>query len=231
MLIMYIDNRELLKLRVKDFLDKYGDKGVVVLRSAIEVSMNNGFGSRRFGDFSYKSLVIKLRSLGVDYNPSNLLRILERNYGVLEKTFSSSNQTWYKFVDIDAVREAVQEYMGVINNSDDPDIRLLRIKYRSLQPDKLLSVLKSLYRKPRLNKYDISLFRELVFKDLDLVTDLLNRMLRYEDLFTNEIRILNEILVYADYVASKIVGINLGIPLDDEKVQYNEAIINREKEL
>ena len=227
----YIDSRELLKLRVKDFLDKYGDKGVVVLRSAVEVSMNNGFRSRRFGDFSYKSLVIKLRSMGINYNPSNLLRILERNYGILEKTFSSSNQTWYKFIDIDAVREAIQEYMGIINNSDDPDIRLLRIKYRSLQPDKILSVLKSLYRKPRLNKYDIGLFREIVFKDLDLVTDLLNRMLRYEDLFTNEIMVLNEILVYADYVASKIAGINVGTFLEDEHIQYKKAIMGREKEL
>lgn len=227
----YIDSRDLLKLRVKDFLDKYGDKGIVILRSAIEISINNTFRGRKFGDFSYKSLVLKLRSMGIDYNPSNLLRILERNYGILEKTFSSSNQTWYKFIDIDSVREAIQEYMGGISTSDDPDIRLLRIKYRSLQPNKLLSILKSLYRKPNLNKYDISLFRRIVFRDLDLIVDLLNKMLRYEDLFSNEISVLNEILAYAEYVASKVAGIDKGVSIEDESVQYKEAIMGKEKEL
>ncbi len=222
----FVDGRDLLKARVREFLERYGDKGLVVLRAAIETALSSYGG--RYGDFSYKSLVLRLRSMGVEYNPSNLLRILERNYGLIEKSFSSSNQTWYRFIDLDAVREAIDEYMGLQSPSDDPEIRLLRIKYRSLQPDKLLSILKSLYRKPRLNKYDVSLFRELAFKELDLVADLLNKMLRYEDLFSNEISLLNEILVYADYVASKIAGLRRGTGMGGYGVlEYKEAIIDR----
>ena len=106
---MYIDSRDLVKARVLDFLEKYGDKGFIVLKTAIEISLSNT-NNRRFGDFSYQSLVFRLNSMGIGYNPSNILRILEREYGVIEKTYSSSRQKWYRFIDLDAVREALYEY-------------------------------------------------------------------------------------------------------------------------
>ena len=135
---MYIDSRDLVKARVLDFLEKYGDKGFIVLKTAIEISLSNT-NNRRFGDFSYQSLVFRLNSMGIGYNPSNILRILEREYGVIEKTYSSSRQKWYRFIDLDAVREALYEYSY---GTSDPRIRILKIKYNSLEPYSLLQRLR-----------------------------------------------------------------------------------------
>ncbi|MEM4904145.1 MAG: hypothetical protein QXL28_04160, partial [Desulfurococcaceae archaeon] len=96
--------------RVRLFLEKFGERGLVVLKAAYEVAQDPNI-DHRFGDFSFKHLVLKLSSAGFVYNPANVLRLLEKEYGVVEKSYSSSSQTWWKFVDMEATRSVLNEYL------------------------------------------------------------------------------------------------------------------------
>jgi hypothetical protein len=56
---------------VNEVLSKYGGRAYYVLKAAVEVTEElRSSGVARLGDFDYRSLVAKLRSWGLDYNPS-----------------------------------------------------------------------------------------------------------------------------------------------------------------
>jgi len=194
----------MIKARVKEFLEKYGDKGFIVLQTALEIALD-GSRDRGLGDFSYRDLVLRLRVKGIEYNPSNLLRILEREYGIIEKAYSSSNQKWYVFIDLDTVRDSLNEYMGKgLSSEEEPRIKLLRIKYRTLEPSRLLKTLEPLVSKTTLSRSDKRLFKEIVYSDLDMVVELLEKMMDYEEYFKSEINTLNKILEYSSIIANKL---------------------------
>jgi hypothetical protein len=188
--------------RLRLFLEKYGDKGLIVIKAAFEVAQDP-YVDHRYGDFSFKHLVLKLQSQGFRYNPVNLLRVLEKEYGVIEKAYSSSNQTWWRFVDFEAVRSVLSEYYGV--SYEDPRLKYLLIKYRSLEPNTVLDTLRRLAYKENLTSGDKEVFKEIVFNVLDKVLDVLREMEKYEDVFTSEISIIREILNLAEAVSSKLV--------------------------
>lgn len=187
------------KLRL--FLERFGEKGLLVLKAAYEVSQDPNI-DHRLGDFSFKHLVLKLSSMGLVYNPINILRILEKEYKVVEKSYSSSNQTWWRFTDIEAVRIALSETYGF--NLEDPRLRALLIKYKSMEPRSLLEALKRMVFKERLTASDKEVFKNFVFTELDKVVELLREMEKYEEVFPGEIAVLREILSLADIVSSKL---------------------------
>lgn len=203
---MYVDSGDVVRARVLEFLEKYGDRGVVVLRTALEISFDNSIASRRLGDFSYQQLVMRLRAMGINYNPANLLRILEREYGVIEKTYDSSNQKWYRFVDIESTRQALDEYLGGSVEQEDPRVQYLRIKYKVLEPLKVLKTLRSLSSKKVLGRSDKRFFKEFVFTDLSRIIGLMEEMMEYHDAFTRELRVLNEILMLSTKIAEAMEG-------------------------
>ncbi len=98
--------------RVLEFLARYGEKGYYVLKAAVEASLEGGSSRRgvRLGDFSYREVVAKLKSYGLEYNPANLLSRLEREYAVIETSYRSGGQHWWRFIDLDAVIAALDEY-------------------------------------------------------------------------------------------------------------------------
>jgi len=189
--------------RVRLFLEKYGDKGLLVLRVAFELAQDP-YLDHRYGDFSFKHLALKLQTQGFKYNPVNLLRVLEKQYGIIEKSYTSSNQTWWRFVDFEAVRSVLSEYYGV--SYEDPRLKYLLIKYRSLEPTSILNTLKRLASKDLLSTGDKEVFRELVFSVLDKIVEILHEMEKYEDVFTAEIVVLREILSLAEVVSSKLAS-------------------------
>ncbi len=191
-----------MKLRVLEFLNNYGDKGFIVLKTALEVALDPSI-DHRLGDFSHKLVVIRLRRSGVEYNPSNILRILEREYGITERTYDSKRQRWWRFIDTDSVREALLEYTGH-SLEGDPRLRLLLLKYKSIEPLNILAQLKRLAAKNVLTPVDKKVFRSLVFNELEVVVDLLESMSMYEDVFEQETGVLREILSLAEAVANKI---------------------------
>jgi hypothetical protein len=209
--------RSLSTMRVMDFLENYGDKGFIVLKTILEISTDPSV-DHRLGDFSYRLLVIKLQGRGIDYNPTNILRILEKEYGIIEKTYDSKRQKWWRITDPNAVREAIAQYTGGTEASD-PRIRLLIIKYNSLEPGTLLAKLRRLASKGELTSIDKKVFREIVFNEMDMIVSIMEKMMEYEGVFQNEIKILNEILSLSELVASKISGRNKGM----EKAEIGEA--------
>ena len=191
-----------IKYRVLEFLSNYGDKGFIVLKTALEIALDPNI-DHRLGDFSFKYLVFKLRKLGINYNPANLLRILEKEYGIIEKSYSSSNQKWWTFADLETTRRALLEYSGS-TEVNEPKLRLLLIKYKSLEPSRILTTLRRLSFKNTLNAIDKKVFREIVFNELDQIVTILEEMMAYEDIFNEEILVLEEIISLAEMIASKI---------------------------
>ncbi|MEM1638982.1 MAG: hypothetical protein QXJ69_02740 [Desulfurococcaceae archaeon] len=187
--------------KIKLFLERYGEKGLIILKAAYDISQDPNI-DHRLGDFSYKHLALKLASLGFSYNPINMLRILEKDYGIIEKSYSSSNQSWWRFIDIEAVRSALGEYYGA--SIEDPRVRLLLIKYKSIEPWSTLEMLRRLAFKENLTNSDKENFKNFVFNNLDKIVELLNNMEKYEEVFAGEISVLREILNLADLVSSKI---------------------------
>ncbi|HIQ55960.1 MAG TPA: hypothetical protein EYH59_04700, partial [Pyrodictium sp.] len=150
--------------RVLEFLAKYEERGLLVLKAAIAAAIaRKREGGVKLGDFSYRDIVVRLRAQGISYNPSMLLRILERDYGVIETSYRSGNQHWWKFVDFDSVVEAVEAYekgddaIGALKEDDeeiglesDPRVELVRVQVAALRPRKLLKTLRVLAAKKRL---------------------------------------------------------------------------------
>ncbi len=219
-----MDGFDHVKARVLEFLERYGEKGVVVLEAMLEAAEAPYNGVRR-GDFSYKQLVHILRRKGFEYNPSNLLRILERQYGLIEKTYFSSNQKWWVILDSEGVREALNEYLGVDEAIDEPRRKVLEAKYAAIDPHTLLDTLRRLAAKPRLSAGDKKLYRQIAFSDLDHVAELLEEMSQYPGVFRREIKVLSEILAYADKVAKKITR------RDTLVTRYVEKTVVAEKEM
>lgn len=183
------------------FLEKYGEKGLLVLKAAYDIAQDPNV-DHRLGDFSFKHLVLRLASMGFNYNPINILRIMEREYGIIEKSYTSSNQTWWRFVDIDATRSTLSEQYGA--QLEDPVIKSILIKYRSLEPRSIMETLKRLLAKESLTNADKELFKNIAFTTLDKIVWLINEMEKYEEVFNPEIRVLREILNLADMVSSKL---------------------------
>lgn len=187
--------------KTRFFLEKYGDRGLIVLRAAYEISKDPRV-DHRFGDFNYKYLVQRLNHSGFKYNPINLLRVLEKEYRIIEKSYSSSNQTWWRFIDIDAVQSVLGEIHGA--STRDPGLLSLLIKYKSIEPGRIISFLRRLLSKEILSEGERELFKQFVFSDIDKVVNILKDMEKYEDVFVKEIEVLREILNLADRVSSKL---------------------------
>ncbi len=192
----------LVRLRVVDFLDSYGDKGFIVLKTAIDIALDPSV-DHRLGDFSYKLLVLRLQGRGVTYDPRNILRILERNYGLIERSYDSRRQKWWRFIDVEETRRALYEYYNG-ESLDEPRLRLLLLKYKSLEPLRIVELLRRLSSKDVLSSIDKKMFRGLVFDEMEKIVDIMEAMIQYEDVFQNEIKVLQEILELAELVAGKI---------------------------
>jgi len=204
-----------IRRKVYDFLDRYGDKGYLVLKTALDIALDPDI-DHRLGDFNYKNLVFRLAKLGVNYNPQNLIRILEREYGLIEKTYVSTTQKWWSFVDTESIRKALYEYSGS-SKLDDPRLRLLLIKYRSLEPMKILNDLRRLASKENYNNVDKELFRKIVFEKLEPIIQVYVEMMSHEDVFKDEIRVLEEIISIAEHVSNRI----------DKKTHVRERIMEK----
>jgi hypothetical protein len=195
--------------RVLEFLANYGERGLAVLKAATEAAVA-GRRSRgvRLGDFNYREVVARLRSWGLSYNPSMLLRILERDYGIIETSYRSSTQHWWNFIDVEAVLNAIEEYekgvspTGSEDSDLDPEAELVRAQIAALGVDELIDTLRKLALKPSLTRYDRALFRRLAFNELEAAVKLLHRA---EQLGLEEAELLREALSLASKIARKLL--------------------------
>ena len=80
---------------LEEFIAEYGERGTLVLRAILEEYMSPK-GRAALGDFSFQGLKRRINSYGVRYNPAPLLRVLEKNIGVIETTYRSTSQRWWR---------------------------------------------------------------------------------------------------------------------------------------
>ncbi|BBD73048.1 hypothetical protein HS1genome_1437 [Sulfodiicoccus acidiphilus] len=153
--------------RVAEALLKLGDRAETVLRAALEVS--EARADPQLGDFDYRSVAERLRSSGMG-DPKMVLRVLERDFGVIETSYHSYNQHWWKFVDRDQVIEALGE-----TSMEDPEVQLVRIQFNSLGVEELERKLRFMATKPTITDSDRRSFRELAFDVLPSLTELYRR--------------------------------------------------------
>ncbi len=190
--------------RVFEVLEKYGDKAYLILKAVLEVAREYAYqGKNKHGDFDYRGIVLKLKTLGLDYNPSSLLRIIE-DYGLIETSYRSSNQHWWKIISIQEVERALREYEGLDEGIDDPEVLLIKVQVQSLDLPSVKRILEKMLKKNRLTEIDKKRFRRLVFEDLELLVKVLKRALEYEDYLEDEISLMKEVLVMASLIARKI---------------------------
>jgi len=218
---------------VRQALAKYGAKVKIVLETALEIAKSNRLkGEDSLGDFDFRSLVEALRFRGFNYNPSQLLRILEREYGIIETSYRSNNQHWYRFKDLEAVESALSgSRWSALQSSGyaflDPKAAMLKIQIKSLRPMEVLNFLKTLLMKPRITTRDAERFEEFAFNKLPRIVDVLRRAEDYEDVLSAEIGVLKEIIEMAYEVAERIsrIDFELGLGVSEESVNvFREAV-------
>ncbi len=159
--------------RTIEALAKYGERAKAVLRVALSIYDQNG--ESELGHFDYKGVYSELQSLGYSWDPKMILRALERDFGIIETSYKSSNQHWWKFIDPEEVRNALEE------GEEDDEVRLVKIQANSLDIDGLEKRLEFMLKKSRLTDVDRALFKRIAFEDLKLAIDVCKAAEQYEE--------------------------------------------------
>lgn len=155
------DNIEAL---ISDFIYKYGERGRTLLEAMVRASNRiSGSSTPVPGDFSYRSLVEELGMMGYSYNPSPLLRILEKEYALIKTTLHTSGQRWYVFSN----KAALEEYVERLKSgSDDPEAVVIRLQLEALRISDVEKILKTMLEKKRWGESDYERLYKISFKIL-----------------------------------------------------------------
>jgi len=191
---------------VREFLARYGEKGALILRAVLDAARRRRPGAP--GDFDFRSVKAALARMGVSYNPAPLLGILEREYGVIETTYHTSGQHWWRLVDPRAVEAALREYDGLPDEDpDDPRLRLLKTQFYSLNPYSILESLQRLASRRRLTRAEAEKLRMIAFNDLPLLVRWLEEArAEYPDELAAEISLAEDVLDLAEEAAARASG-------------------------
>ncbi len=182
-----------------EFLAKYGEMGRLVLKAIYEEALAPK-EYHKLGDFSYKSLKKRLSSYGLNYNPSPLLRVLEREIGLIETTYKSSNQHWWRITDFKSLKGLFLDE----ENELEPRVRLLKIQFYSTDPYSVLSYLKRIIKKRKLNSQDKRIFKNIVYEALPRIVDFLEKSEEWEAELVYERELADNILDMAEMVSLKL---------------------------
>ncbi len=188
-------------MNINDFIAQYGERGRMLLRAIYEEAVYPS-SEGKLGDFSFKSIKKRLSNYGLSYNPSPLLRILEKEVRLIETSYKSSNQHWWKIVDLNLLKASI----GAGGSINDPRIKLLRIQFYSLDPLGVLEYLEKLVKKKRVLESEKRRFKKIVFEVLPGIVDFLEESEDYDEDLAVEREIANRILDIAETVSFKITG-------------------------
>ena len=189
---------------LEDFMARYKERAYVLLKAILEEASKPRRGPS-LGDFSFKGIKARLSSYGVEYNPAILLSKLEKEYGVIETSFRSGSQHWWRIVDREAIENAVREYEGVPRSDVlDPKVRVLRVQFASLDPESLLRELERIASTPRITRRERERLKEIAFKTLPLIASFLEQAIEHEEELAYEINLASEILTAAERAVARI---------------------------
>jgi len=186
------------KDRTLEFLLKFGEKGKQTLIAALEFSNENE--RTELGDFNYKSVTEKLTEKGYNFDPKMILRALEKDFGIIETSYKSSNQHWWKFIDREQVENIVND-----NKETDPKVELIRIKFYSLEPQKIEKRLELISKKSILTEVDKKTFRLMVFDELTKLAEIYDEASQFEETL-QIVESIKRILTLASIIAKRIYG-------------------------
>ncbi|WP_054837128.1 hypothetical protein, partial [Metallosphaera hakonensis] len=161
-----------LKDRLTEALLKY-ERASIILRVALSIVEDKG--RSEVGDFDYRTLTSRLLEMGYDFEPKMILRALERDFGIIETSYKSSNQHWWRFIDLDAVKEALDQ------EEEDPEILLIKTQASSLGLTDIERRLESLIKRGIRSDVDRSILRKIAFEDLPLLLDVYKKSIQYEE--------------------------------------------------
>jgi hypothetical protein len=181
--------------RTTEALLRFGDRCKLILKAAISIAESND--KKELGDFDYKTLVEKLQEAGLDKDPKMILRALERDYGIIETTYKSANQHWWRFINIEDVKEAIGDEI------EDPEIQLIKIQANSLNLTELERKLRFMLNKPVLSEVDRTLFKKIAFEELNYVMEVYRKASMYEETYDIAEKV-KTILTLATRVSMKI---------------------------
>ncbi|RLG83468.1 MAG: hypothetical protein DRO18_07875 [Thermoprotei archaeon] len=213
---------------VTDILVKYGERAFEVLKVAVDIALENrSLGKRLPGDFDFRTLAYRLHLNGIKYNPSRLLSIIEKEYGIIETTYRSSNQRWWRFTNLHGIMEILNKYELTEEVIDDPEIYLIRLQLKLLKLGELSKVINELLNKSKLLKEDEERIRELVFNELEAVVKVLKRMMKFKDRFEREINECLNVLKLMSKLVNRVVGSRVGsylINVEEVIDEYDEYV-------
>lgn len=190
--------------RLDEFIARYGDRGIILLKAILEASKLRA-ARKGLGDFSFKDIKAWLAREGLEYNPSILLAKLEKEYGVIETSYKSSNQHWWVILDRRAIEEAVYGDQGYPpEESGSPMVRVLRAQFYSLEPSYIKGQLERMARARRLTRRDLEILREIAFNRLPPIARFLEESTEYPEALEYERMLAEEILDLVDAVISKL---------------------------
>jgi hypothetical protein len=176
-------------LDLREFIAKYGERGYYIIKAILDASLTGG--KAKLGDFDLKGIKERLKSMGLDYNPVPLLYALERTYGVIRTTYRSTTQHWWEITDRRKLQEILSEFEGS-RETEDYELRLLRLQFYSLDPERILAQLRS-SRRPR------QLVARMAFTTLPMIVEFLKKAKElYPEELAKEIDLAEQILELAE---------------------------------
>lgn len=182
----------------EEFLARYGERGEMVLRAILDAARRRGLRPGP-GDFDYRGVKEALARMGVSYNPAPLLRVLEREYGLIETTYHTGSQHWWRILDKRAIEEAIG---SASSDPGDPRLRLLKVQFYSLDPEGVMELLQRLASRRRLSRAERERLRRIAFEILPLLVKWLEEASQeYPDELAGEIAYAEEILELAEAAA------------------------------
>ncbi len=191
-----------LEAMLRAFIAEYGERAVALLKAILEESREGG--NFKLGDFSVKGVRVRLKVMGVEYNPVPLLSKLEKEIGAIETTYRSTTQRWWKIIDKELVQEILREYEGG-EEGEDPRVKLLRIQYLTLNPHEILETLNKLAAKNSLTQVEKRKLREIAFKELPLLLEILEKIREnsLEEDLAEEAKTIEAIIAKAEEAVKK----------------------------
>jgi len=187
--------------KLREFIAEYGERACILLKAIHEESSSES--RLKLGDFSVKGLKSRLKSWDVEYNPVPLLLKLEKEIGVIETSYRSTTQRWWRVIDREALENALGEcsaspYSGI----EDPRARLLKLQFHVLKPYEILEVLKRIQSRRATSKSDLEFVKRIAFNELPLLIKMKEEAenLGYNIELREEIEVVEKIVEIAEKI-------------------------------
>ncbi|MEM1773501.1 MAG: hypothetical protein QXO93_00050 [Acidilobaceae archaeon] len=191
-----------IEAKLREFIAEYGERGYITLKLMLEEAKSRKVGIK-LGDFSIRGIRSRLKTLNIEYNPAPLIVKLEKEIGLIETTYRSTNQRWWRIVDIKALESIVREYEGHGEVELSTKARLLRIQFYSLNPKSILETLKSLSDK-KLTDTERLRLKKIAFEDLPLLVKILEeaKSSGEDKILEKEIKVIEDIIALFESIVT-----------------------------